>query len=143
MVSAETIIRVRYSETDQMGIVYYGNYPAYYEVGRVELFRTLGFSYRDLEESGIQMPVTQMNARYLKPAYYDEDIRIVTSIKDWPSARITFNYDLYNQDDALLNTGATTLVFIDTAKGRPIKAPDWFLNVLSKHWQAYDTHSSN
>ncbi len=135
MISAETTIRVRYSETDQMGIVYYGNYPAYYEVGRVELFRSLGFSYRGLEESGIQMPVTQMNARYLKPAYYDEDIRIITSIKDWPSARIIFNYDLYNQEDALLNTGATTLVFIDTAKSRPVKAPDWFLTVLSEHWQ--------
>jgi acyl-CoA thioester hydrolase len=143
MISAETSIRVRYSETDQMGIVYYGNYPAYYEVGRVELFRSLGFSYKGLEESGIQMPVTQMSARYLKPAYYDEDIRIITSIKDWPGAKVTFHYDLYNQNNALLNTGATTLVFIDTAKGRPVKAPDWFLKALSQNWQVSEPNSGS
>ncbi len=135
MISAETTIRVRYSETDQMGVVYYGNYPAYYEVGRVELFRYLGFSYRWLEESGIQMPVTQMQAKYLKPALYDEVIRIYTSIREWPGAKITFYYDLYNPDQALINTGSTTLVFIDKAKAKPIKAPAWFLAALENHWQ--------
>ncbi len=134
MISAETQVRVRYGETDQMGYVYYGHYATYYEVGRVELFRSLGFSYRELEESGIQMPVTQMRCKYLKPATYDEVVRIVTSIREKPTARITFYYDLYNPEDELINTGETTLVFIDTQRERPIKVPDWFLEAVQPYF---------
>jgi acyl-CoA thioester hydrolase len=136
MISAETQVRVRYGETDQMGYVYYGHYATYYEVGRVELFRSLGFSYRELEESGIQMPVTQMRCKYLKPATYDEVIRIVTSIREKPTARITFHYDLYNPEDELINTGDTTLVFIDTQRERPVKVPDWFLEAVQPYFDA-------
>lgn len=136
MISAETQVRVRYGETDQMGYVYYGHYATYYEVGRVELFRSLGFSYRELEESGIQMPVTQMRCKYLKPATYDEVVRIVTSIREKPTARITFHYDLYNPEDELINTGDTTLVFIDTQRERPIKVPDWFLEAVQPYFDA-------
>lgn len=136
MISAETQVRVRYGETDQMGYVYYGHYATYYEVGRVELFRSLGFSYRELEESGIQMPVMQMHCKYLKPAIYDEVVRIVTSIREKPTARITFHYDLYNPEDELINTGDTTLVFIDTQRERPVKVPDWFLEAVQPYFDA-------
>lgn len=135
MITAETQVRIRYGETDQMGVVYYGNYAAYYEVGRVELFRSMGFSYRSLEEDGIQMPVTQMRCKYLKPATYDEVIRVVTSIPAIPSTRITFQYDLYNQSDELINTGETTLVFIDKNRERPVKAPSWFIEVLEPYFE--------
>lgn len=138
MFSAQTQIRVRYSETDQMGFVYYGNYASYYEIGRVELFRSMGFSYRELEESGIQMPVTHMSCRYLKPATYDEVITITTCIKNWPKAKVTFHYELHNPQNELINTGETTLVFIDRKRDRPVKAPDFFIQALSRYLEGDD-----
>ena len=135
MIKAKTKLRVRYGETDQMGYAYYGVYAQYYEVGRVEAMRLLGFSYKDVEAKGILMPVTDYTISYKKPAYYDDEVTIVTTINEVPKgARIIFDYECFNQNNELLNTGKVTLVFIDKAKNKPVAAPEWFLQELLKHF---------
>lgn len=130
MIKTETTLRVRYAETDQMGYVYYGNYAQYYEVGRVEAMRSLGFSYKEMEERGILMPVINLNVNYKKPALYDDEVKIVTMVKTLPNVRITFEYECYNQLNELLNTGSVTLVFIDKLKNKLTMPPDWFMNAF-------------
>ena len=136
MIKAETKLRVRYGETDQMGYAYYGVYAQYYEVGRVEAMRLLGFSYKDVENRGILMPVTEYTINYKKPAFYDDEVRIVTYVKELPTgARIVFDYECYNQNNELLNTGKVTLVFLDKARNKPVMAPDWFLSEMQKYFK--------
>jgi acyl-CoA thioester hydrolase len=130
MIKTETTLRVRYAETDQMGYVYYGNYAQYYEVGRVEAMSSLGFSYKEMEERGILMPVINLTVNYKKPALYDDEVRIVTMVKVLPNVRITFEYECYNQLGELLNTGSVTLVFIDKLKNKLTMPPDWFMNAF-------------
>ena len=114
MYTATTQIRVRYGETDQMGYLYYGNYALYYEVGRAEAIRELGFTYRELEEQGIFMPVTDLHVQYLRPALYDDLITVKTIVKELDGGpRIQFFSELYNEAGLLLNKGVTTLVFYD------------------------------
>ncbi len=132
MIKTETTLRVRYGETDQMGFVYYGVYAQYYEVGRVEAMRSLGFSYREMEESGILMPVINLTVNYKKPAKYDDEVRIVTTVKEMPGVRITFHYECFNQKNELLNTGSVTLVFIDKQKNKPMQPPAWFMEGFMK-----------
>src|ERR1700761_2513306 len=98
MYESTTQVRVRYAETDQMNVVYYGNYAQYFEVGRVEAIRQLGFSYKDLEATGIIMPVVEFTAKYLRPARYDDLLTIRTTIQDWPAGhRIAFHQEVYNE----------------------------------------------
>ena len=125
-----TFIRVRYSETDQMGFVYYGNYAAYFEVARVEALRSLGISYKSLEESGILMPVKNFEIDYLKPAKYDEMIEIVTTIKEMPKSGILFEYESLNENKEVINKAKTTLVFLDAARMRPIRVPQLIIEAL-------------
>ncbi len=135
MIKSETSVRVRYGETDQMGFVYYGVYAQYYEVGRVEAMRSLGFSYREMEEAGVLMPVINLNINYKKPALYDDEVRIVTTITEMPSVRITFHYECFNQKNELLNNGSVTLVFIDKVKNKPMQPPQWFLDGFMKKFK--------
>ena len=132
MIKTETTLRVRYGETDQMGFVYYGVYAQYYEVGRVEAMRSLGFSYKEMEESGVLMPVINLTINYKKPALYDDEVRIVTTVKEMPGVRITFDYECYNQKNVLLNTGSVTLVFIDKQKNKPMQPPQWVMDGFMK-----------
>ena len=115
-------VRVRYADTDQMGYVYYGNYGRFYEIGRVEALRSLGMSYREMEDSGIMMPVYDNYARYLQPARYDDELSIKVTIPELPMARIVFEYEIRNQDGTLLNTGKTTLLFLSRTTNRPTRA---------------------
>jgi len=132
MIKAETKIRVRYGETDQMGYVYYGVYAQYYEVGRVEAMRLLGFSYKQIEERGILMPVIDFSISYKKPAYYDDEITIVTYMREKPTGlRLNFEYECFNAGGELLNTGKVTLVLLDKATNKMCKIPDWFLNAFN------------
>lgn len=124
MYKSECHIRVRYAETDQMGYVYYGNYAQYYEVARVEALRQMNLSYKGFEDAGIMMPVMSMQCRYKKPARYDDLLRIVTTIKEMPSTRIHFFYEVFNEAGTLLNEGETTLVFINMKTNRPVNCPD-------------------
>ncbi|MBI3519282.1 MAG: acyl-CoA thioesterase [Bacteroidetes bacterium] len=136
MIKTETTLRVRYGETDQMGFVYYGVYAQYYEVGRVEAMRSLGFSYREMEESGVLMPVINLTINYKKPAKYDDEVRIVTTVKEMPGVRITFHYECFNQKNELLNTGSVMLVFIDKEKNKPMQPPQWILDGFKKKFNA-------
>ena len=128
MYSFETKIRVRYGETDQMSFVYYGVYAQYYEVGRVELLRSLGVTYKELEEMGFALPVVNLNINYKKPAYYDDELTIRTTIKKLPSAKITFYYEMLNANNELLNIGEVVLVFVNKETGKPCFAPEMVIN---------------
>lgn len=134
MVTIETSVRVRYGETDQMGVVYYGNYAQYYEVGRVELLRSLGMSYRELEEAGTMLPVVKLECNYLRPATYDEELTIVTSISEMPSSRITFEHEILNREGVVLNTGKVILVFVDMKTKRPQRAPRSIVEIFQPHF---------
>jgi acyl-CoA thioester hydrolase len=123
MLSHISEIRVRYGETDKMGVVYYGTYPLYLEVARTDLMRKHGIVYRNLEENGIQMPVVHLECTYVKPAYYDDVITIKTLVKEIIGSRIIFEYELYNKDNQLLNKANTTLIFVNSITGKPCRPP--------------------
>jgi acyl-CoA thioester hydrolase len=131
MYTSETTIRVRYAETDQMNYVYYGNYSSYYEVGRVEAFRKLGLTYKSLEETGIGMPVVENHSFYHKPIVYDDLITIKVTIPELPTKRIKFEYKIFNQDEVLVHSGNSILVFINLSTGKTVKAPESMLEALA------------
>lgn len=126
----ETEIRVRYGETDQMGVVYHGNYAQYFEVGRVEWLRKLGVSYKQMEDSGIMLPVISLSVKFKKSARYDDLIKVKTQLVKTPSATIEFNYEITNEKNELLATGNTSLVFIDINRNRPTRCPEYLLDKL-------------
>lgn len=140
MYTHETHIRVRYSDTDQMGYMYYGNYASFYEVGRVEMLRSLGLTYRSFEESGIMMPVLELHSKYIKPARYDDRITVRTFLKELPQTRIHFDYELFNEKDELINIGSTKLVFVDMQSGRPSKPPGHFIALLKPYFNEAKEH---
>lgn len=124
MLKRNISIRVRYGETDKMGVVYHGNYAIYCEVARVEFFRQIGLPYKDLEDSGIMLPVTELRMKYIKPAFYDDLLTIETSISEIPSgARIRFDYKIFNQNNELLTEAFSELAFIDMVGKRPVRCP--------------------
>jgi acyl-CoA thioester hydrolase len=132
MYVSETTVRVRYAETDRMGYVYYGNYTHYFEVGRVEALRQLGTSYKEMEDSGLMLPVYTCNLKYLKPAFYDDLLIIKTTITELPRVKIKFDYEIFNEKNELLTTGSTTLVFIEMTTKKPCPAPDSFMEKIKK-----------
>ena len=134
MYTFETKTRVTYQDTDRMGYSYYGNYPTYYEIGRTELFRSLGMPYKFFEDNGIMMPVLSMSVKYIKPAYYDDILTIKTYLKELPSARIKFEYEIFNIDGKLINIGDTVLVFVDGTTKKPIRAPEILINEIEKYF---------
>lgn len=134
MFEAQTQTRVRYSETDQMKYVYYGNYAMYYEIGRVETLRQLGFSYNKMEQSGVMMPVINMQTNYLQPGKYDELLTIKVKIPTFPKARIVFEYEIFNEQNQLINTGETTLVFVNMETNRPCRMPDQLAKFLEPYF---------
>jgi acyl-CoA thioester hydrolase len=131
MYSFDWKIRVRYGETDAMGIVYYGTYPLYYETGRTEMMRHLGFTYRKMEELGIIMPVISLHCRYKKPARYDDLLTVRTIVREMPVSRIFFEYEIYNETGDIVNEGDTTLVFVEKEKGRPVRIPGFIKAALA------------
>ena len=122
-------IRVRYSDTDQMGYVYYGNYAAFYEIGRVEALRNLGISYKELEDAGFMMPVLEVHSKYFFPARYDDLITLRTTIKELPKLKIKFEHEIFNNERDLLHKGQTILVFIQKHNHKPCRIPKQ-VNVL-------------
>ena len=123
-------VRVRYSETDQMGVVYHGNYIPYFEIGRVEWLRDKGISYKSMEESGIALPIVSMNINYKKSARYDELLRVHTTFKSQTSVKIEFDCAIYNESKELLTTAQFILVFVSLKTGRPTAPPDYILELL-------------
>ena len=117
-----------------MGYVYYGQYATFFEVARVEALRSLGIRYKDLEADGVMMPVLELRNKYIRPARYDDLIRIELSIPILPQMRIKFNYDVFNEEDTLLTVGETTLVFVDMKTGRPVMTPAHITEALLKFY---------
>jgi len=126
-----TKLRVRYGETDQMGVVYYGNYAEFLEQGRTEWLRELGFSYKWMEANNIHLPVVNLTIDYKKPAYYDDIISITTKLKKTPTVKIEFYYEIHNEKDELLITASTTLVFVNSLTKKLMKAPSYLLDKLT------------
>ena len=124
-------VRVRYAETDQMGVVYHGNYAQYFEMGRVEWLRNLGLSYSFMEKNGVMLPVVSLTINYKKPARYDDLLTVRTIFKKQESVRIEFDYEIFNDKGELLTTGNSVLVFVDMKTGRPISPPDYVLEKIN------------
>lgn len=135
MFTHTTKIRVRYGETDQMGYMYYGNYAEFFEVGRVEMLRSLGLTYASMEASGIMMPVLELKCKYLKPARYDELISIKVIMHKMPGVKIHFTYELYNEADVLIHVGETLLAFVNMTTGRPCLPSQEFLDALKPFFE--------
>ncbi len=134
MFSQTVHIRVRYGETDQMGMVYYGNYASYYEVARVEALRQVGFRYRELEEEGVIMPVLENHSRFIQPGLYDELLTVKVMIKKLPGVRTTFNYEFLNEKNELIHEGETTLAFLDNQTRKPCRPPGRLMEVLKPYF---------
>jgi acyl-CoA thioester hydrolase len=126
----EIQVRVRYSETDQMGVVYHGNYVPYFEMGRVEWLRNKGVSYKIMEERGIALPIVSMNINYKKSARYDDLLTVKTTFKSQTSVKIEFDCEIRNEENELLTTAHFILVFLDLKTGRPIVPPTYINELL-------------
>ena len=136
MYESTTQLRVRYAETDQMNVVYYGNYAQYFEVGRVESIRQLGFTYKDIEESGLIMPVVELHTRYLRPATYDELLTIQTQVRELPTAyRIEFFQEVFNEEGKLLCAGTVKLYFLNAADRSKTNIPQGLKEKLKPYFQ--------
>ena len=125
-----TKTRIRYSETDQMGVVYHGNYAQFFELGRTEWLRSLGVTYKDMENNGIQLPVISMTCHFKKPALYDDVLTIDTFLKKKPMVKIEFDYKIINQHNELICTANTVLAFMDAKRKKPIHCPDYLLEKM-------------
>ena len=130
MKKSSTKTRVRYSETDQMGVVYHGNYAQFFEMGRTEWLRSLGVTYKDMEKSGIILPVVSINLIFIKSALYDDILTIHTFLKKEPMVKIEFNYEIKNQLDELICTGSSVLAFMNSKNMKPTRCPDYLLKGL-------------
>ena len=136
MFQKDVQIRVRYADTDQMGYVYYGKYPEYFEVGRVESLRTLNFRYRDLEkEKGIMLPVASLAIKYKAPAFYDDLLTIRTRINALPTRMIAFEHEVLNEEGKVLTEGEVKLVFVEIQTGRSVHAPDSLMDELKRYFE--------
>lgn len=137
MFQHETKIRVRYAETDQMDVVYHGNYAQYFEVGRAESIRQLGFTYKDMEAMGVVMPIVEWHAKYLRPAHYDELLTIKTVLKELPDDhRIEFHQEVYNESEKLLTVGRVVLYFIDASTKQKTDMPEVLKEKLLPYFTA-------
>lgn len=123
-------IRIRYGETDQMGVVYHGNYPQFIEIGRIEWLRSLGVSYKKMEEEGVMLPVISLNINYKKPVFYDDVISVKTFVKKKPTASIEFEYEITNEAGEIVTTASTVLAFVDMNTKRPMRCPKYILDKL-------------
>ncbi len=130
MITRDIPIRVRYNETDQMGIVHHSNYIFYYEVARTELMRSLGTSYREMEERGALLVVRDVRSRFVAPAYYDEVLNVRVSIRQTPTVKVTFDFEIFNERGEHIHTGEVVLACVDRTTRRPKRTPEWFVALL-------------
>ncbi|REC55575.1 acyl-CoA thioesterase [Chryseobacterium piscium] len=135
MIHSKHSLRVRYAETDPMKYVYYGNYATYFELGRVELFRSIGISYDEIEKQGIWLPVSDYKIKYLKPALYDQKLEIHTFMKKIPGVRIEFEYEIYNEEGIKITEASTTLFFLNAETQKVIKCPDFLMKLIEENWK--------
>ena len=124
-------VRVRYGETDQMGVVYHGSYVPYFEIGRVEWLRNKGVSYKDMEQNGIALPIVSIHLNYKKPAKYDDLLTIHTKLKSYSGVKIEFDCEIRNENEELLTTAHFILVFVDVNSGKPTTPPQYILDIIN------------
>ena len=135
MYITETQIRIHYALTDQMGMVYHGHYAQFYEIGRAEAIRQIGYTYKDIEAMGIIMPVVDIHSRFLRPAKYDDLVTVKTILKELPlHHKIVFHHEIYNEQDELLNTGDITLYFMDAKTMKRCEMPVELKEKLIKYF---------
>lgn len=130
MKTHNTFIKVRYAETDQMGVVYHGNYMQYLEIARIEWLHDLGISYKNMEENGVMLPVYNIDITYKKSAQFDDLLKVVVTLRKLPTVRIIFDYEIYNQDNELLTIASTELIFMNSIVNKPIRCPAYILDKL-------------
>lgn len=130
MLSYTYSFRIRYGETDQMGVVYHGNYAQFFELGRTEWLRSLGITYKDMEKSGVMLPVISLTSNFKKSAYYDQVLSIKTILKKTPSVKIEFDFEITNENKEVITTGNSVLAFIDMNKHKPIRCPKYILDKI-------------
>lgn len=130
MIEFEVKIRVRYKETDNMGVVHHSNYVNYYEVARTEMMRTCGLSYKEMEQRGVMLPVKEVCMNYISPAYYDDLLTVKIRLAEKPGVKLTFDHEIVNEAGELVNTGRVMLVFVNAETRRPVRAPQWFLELF-------------
>ncbi|MEO7801681.1 MAG: thioesterase family protein [Ginsengibacter sp.] len=135
MFTTETSIRIHYALTDQMGVVYHGHYAQFYEIGRTEAIRALGYTYKDIEATGIIMPVVDIHSRFLRPAKYDDLITVKTTLRELPTHhKIVFHSEIYNQQDELLNVGDVTLYFMDAKTMKRVNMPEELAEKVTQYF---------
>ena len=130
MKSTTSFVKVRYAETDQMGVVHHGNYAQYLEIARIEWLEQFGISYKSMEESGMMLPVYSMEFQFMKPAYFGDELKIITRLKKLPNVKIEFGYEVFNKMGDLLTKASTVLVFMDSKTRRPVRCPKYILEKL-------------
>jgi len=130
MKSHQTYVKVRYAETDQMGVVHHGNYAEYLEIARIDWLEELGVSYGSMEKDGVMLPVYEMSFKFLQPAHFEDTLKIETRLKELPRVKIAFEYDIYNQHGQLITTASTVLVFMDSVSKKPVRCPKFLLDKL-------------
>lgn len=132
----ETKVKVRYAETDQMGVAYHGNYAQYYEIARTECFEACsGMTYAAMEADGIMLPILELQAKYIKPALYNQTLTIKCIVNELPSIRLKVDYEIYNESDELINIGKTTLVFVDRHTRKPCAPPENFMKNVRQYFK--------
>lgn len=135
MIVTETKIRVYYQDTDKMGVVYYGNYARYYEIGRTEMIRDMGFTYKQMEELNILLPARSLKINYFKSAYYDELLTVRTIVDTIPKVKFPIKTEIYNEQGELINSGETVLAFFSALTNKPIAAPKFFTDEMIRIFQ--------
>lgn len=130
---SKTKIRVRYAETDQMGVVHHGNYAQYLELARIDWLSKLGISYKSMEENGVMLPVFEIELKFKKSAFFDDELIVTSKLRKTPTVRIVFDYLIHNQDGELLTIGSTTLVFVDTLTKKPIVCPEYVMKKIEEN----------
>jgi acyl-CoA thioester hydrolase len=133
IISYSTQIRVRYKDTDQMGIMHHSNYVVLYEQARTEWLRAMGLTYAEIERRGVMSPIIEVHSRYHYPAFYDEVLTVKVSIDEMPTARLIVASEVYNEAGKLINTGSVTLGFMNSATRRPCRVPEWFTEALEEY----------
>ncbi|MFD2287566.1 YbgC/FadM family acyl-CoA thioesterase [Pedobacter petrophilus] len=133
----ETKVKVRYAETDQMGIVHHANYALYYEIARTECFEaSSGITYESMEADGVMLPLLELQCKYLKPAFYNQVLTVKCLVKELPTVRLNVEYEIYNEEEQLINIGKTTLVFVDKSTRKPCQPPAIFMDGIKQYFTA-------
>ncbi len=133
LITFSTQTRVRYKDTDQMGIMHHSNYVVLYETARTEWLREMGLTYAEIERRGVMSPIIEVHSRFLYPAFYDEMLTIKVSMQEMPAARLIIDSEVYNETGKLINTGSVTLGFMHSSTRRPCRAPEWFVHAIEDY----------